>query len=211
VLKQSSSIIFFIHRLLIAAKPRSEVEEFFRTLKHNDKWILSTGTKVEDGLYAFGKSQIEDHPSQSLIFDPNDSESYIKNGIFTKEEIEEIKIYKSPKPIVLPDDIKQYLNKFNRQSTADIRSVLNEKQSWEEYYDHKKHFDLDWIKHSVYTLVKEYENGSLMKDHLENWYNIHIWCIIDRVFGNLEGLEIIRWAHFYTFLFNFLGLTVKRL
>ncbi|KAI8069862.1 uncharacterized protein B0P05DRAFT_639400 [Gilbertella persicaria] len=174
------------------AKPRAEVEESFRVLRNNDKWILSTGTVVEDNLYAFGKLQIGDHPSQSLIFDPGDSELYVKNDVFTEEEIEEIKAYKNFKPIQLPDDIKQYLNKFNCQSTADIRKALNEKQSWEECYDREKHFDLDWIKHSVYTLVREYENGSLKKDHLENWYNIHIWCMIDHIFGNLEGLEIIR-------------------
>jgi hypothetical protein len=81
--------------------------------------------------------------------------------------MEEIKAYKSHKLKELPGDIK-YLNKFNCKSTTDIRKVLNEKQSWEECYDREKHFDLDWIKHSVYTLVRGYENSSLMKDHLEN-------------------------------------------
>ncbi|KAI9468879.1 MAG: hypothetical protein EXX96DRAFT_623795 [Benjaminiella poitrasii] len=78
--------------------------------------------------------------------------NHIKNDVFTEEESEEIKAYKNFKPTELPDDIKQYLNKFNCQSTADIRKLLDEKQSWEEYYDREKHFDLDWIKHSVYTL-----------------------------------------------------------
>ncbi|KAG2226800.1 hypothetical protein INT45_005765 [Circinella minor] len=105
------------------AKPRAEVDECFKALKHNDKWILSTGKIVGDSLYAFGKLQIGDHPSRSLIFDLGDSESYIKNGVFTEEEIEEIKTYKSPKRVQLPDDIKHYLNKFNCQSTADIRKA----------------------------------------------------------------------------------------
>lgn len=188
--KQQYSI--FLTTFLIAAKPRTEVEECFRDLKNNDKWILSTGKIVEDSLYAFGKLQVGDHSSQSLIFDVGDSESYIKNDVFTEEGIEEIKAYKSPKPKEIPDDIKQYLNKFNCQSTADIRKILNEKQSWEKCDDREKHFDLDWIKHSVYTLVREYENNSLMKDHLESWYNIHIWCMIDHISGDLEGLEIIR-------------------
>ncbi|KAI7857762.1 hypothetical protein BDC45DRAFT_532593 [Circinella umbellata] len=153
------------------ANSRAEVDECFNTLKHNNKWILSTGKIVEDSLYAFGKLQIGDHPSQSLIFDLGDTDSYIKNGVFTEQEIEEIKAYKSPKH---------------------VQKALNEKQSWEECYNREKHFDLDWIKHSVYTLVREYENSSLMKDHLENWYNIHIWCMIDHIFGDVEGLEIIR-------------------
>lgn len=154
---------------------------------------------MEDSLYAFGKLQIGDHPSQSLIFDPCDSGLYIANNVFTQEEIDEILSYKNIKPVQLPGDIKEYLNRFNLQSTAEIRKVLYEKQSWEENFDRKKHFDLDWIKHSVYTLVREYENGSLKKDHSEDWYNIHIWCMIDHLFGNLEEIEIIRYTFIHIF------------
>ncbi|KAI8367028.1 hypothetical protein EDC96DRAFT_544064 [Choanephora cucurbitarum] len=144
------------------AKPRAEVEESFRVLRNNDKW---------DSVYwNTSELQIGDQSSQSLIFDPGDSELCVKNDVFTEEEIEEIKAYKNFKSIQLPDDTKH----------------------WEECYDREKHFDLDWIKHSVYTLVREHENGSLKKDHLENWYNIHLWFMIDHIFGNLEGLEIIR-------------------
>lgn len=46
---------------------------------------------MEDNLYAFGKLQVGDHPSQSLIFDPGNSETYSKNNVSTEEEIEEIK------------------------------------------------------------------------------------------------------------------------
>lgn len=45
-------------------------------------------------LYAFGKLQVGDYLSQSLIFDLSDFESYIKNGV--EEEIEEVKAYKGP-------------------------------------------------------------------------------------------------------------------
>ncbi|KAL7324023.1 hypothetical protein PS15p_210597 [Mucor circinelloides] len=174
------------------AKPRAEVEESFRALRNNDKWTLSTGTVVEDNLYAFGKLQIGDHPSQSFIFDVNDSELYIKHGIFTSEEIEEIMTDSNNLPLQLPDDFKQYLNKFNCKSTVDIRKALLQKESWEDSYDQDKHFDLDWIKQSIHMLVQEYELGSFANDHSENWYNIHLWCIIDRCFGNLKGIEVIR-------------------
>ncbi|KAI7854094.1 hypothetical protein BDC45DRAFT_535962 [Circinella umbellata] len=111
------------------AKSRAEVNECFRALKHNDKWGLSISKNSDD------------HPSQSLIFDLGDSESYIKNGVFTEEEIEEIKAYKVPK--------------------------------------------------------HEYENSNLMKDHFsENGDNIHIWCIIDHIIGDVEGFERIRCSTF---------------
>ncbi|KAI9478623.1 MAG: hypothetical protein EXX96DRAFT_619547 [Benjaminiella poitrasii] len=69
----------------------------------DDRWTLSTGKVIEDNLYAFGKTQIGNHPSQSLIFDVGDFDTYVK-----KE---------------LPDDIKQYLDKFHYHSTADIRKT----------------------------------------------------------------------------------------
>ncbi|KAI8875996.1 hypothetical protein K501DRAFT_201423, partial [Backusella circina FSU 941] len=151
------------------------------------------GTVVEDSLYAFGKLQIGDHPSHSLIFDPGDSESYIKNGGFTEEKIEEIKTYKNFKPVELPDDIKQYSNKFNYQSTIDIRKVFNEKHSWEKFYNCEKHFDLNWVKHSVYTpsTVSRGEGASItysirksLKRIIEN-VNNHVHQPVGRGFDYL--------------------------
>lgn len=164
----------------------------FKSLKDENKWTLSTGTVVENQLYEFGKLQIREHPSQSFIFDVNDSELYIKHGTFTSGEIEEIMTDYNNISLQLPDDFKQYLNKFNCKSTVDIRKALNQKESWEDSYHQDKHFDLDWIKQSIHMLLQEYELDSFANDHSENWYNIHVWCIIDRCFGNLKGIEIIR-------------------
>ncbi|KAI8968841.1 hypothetical protein BDF20DRAFT_990731 [Mycotypha africana] len=135
-----------------APMARPEVDTSFKTLKSEKKWTLlclyqsyksrslnikqlqishlSTGTVVENQLYEFGKLQIEEHPSQSLIFDVNDSELYNKHGIFTSGEIEEIMSNCDNVPLQLPDNFKQYLNKFNYKSTVDIRKTLNEKESW---------------------------------------------------------------------------------
>ncbi|RCH79249.1 hypothetical protein CU098_007208, partial [Rhizopus stolonifer] len=126
--------------------------------------ILSTRS-VKDKLCAFGNLYIENHPFQSLILHTDDSEAYDKNGVFPVKEIEEIREYKIPQPIKLLIEVKQYMCKFNCQFTADIRK--------EGCYDRRKHFDIDCIKHSVYTMTMEHESGSLMKDHLESWYNIH--------------------------------------
>ncbi|ORE13961.1 hypothetical protein BCV71DRAFT_162405, partial [Rhizopus microsporus] len=49
----------------------------------------------------------------------------------------------------------------------------------------------DWIKHSVYTLLREYEDGSFELDHNEQWYNVHIWGV-DRWFGNVQGVKVVR-------------------
>jgi hypothetical protein len=58
---------------------------------------------VEDSLHAFGELQVGDNSSQSLIFDPSNSQSCIKNGILTVEEIEEILAYRNLKSEIIGD------------------------------------------------------------------------------------------------------------
>jgi hypothetical protein len=78
---------------------------------------------------------------------------YVKNEVFTPQEIEEIKTYlNAGMGKELPDDFKKYLNKFSCQNASEVRDVLNETQEWEKSYNRSKSFDLDWIKHSIYTV-----------------------------------------------------------
>ncbi|KAG2198336.1 hypothetical protein INT46_010415 [Mucor plumbeus] len=127
------------------SKKRPEVDNGFKKLVESKKWILSTGTIVEDKLYSFGKTCFSNHPSQSLILDLNDLDIYVKSEVFTPQGIEEIKTYHARK----------------------VRDVLNETQEWEKSYDRSKSFDLDWIKHSIYTLLREYEYDAFEIDHNE--------------------------------------------
>lgn len=83
-------LLIYIHTYVISVKPRTEVEECFRILRDNAKWTLTTLKTIEDSLYAFGKLKIVNHPSQSLIFDIDYSDSYIENGVFIEKEIKEI-------------------------------------------------------------------------------------------------------------------------
>ena len=177
----------------IEPKKRPEVDNGFKKLVESKKWILSTGTVVEDKLYSFGKTCFSNHPLQPLILDLNDLDIYVKNEVFTPQEIEEIKTYRNAgMGKELPDDFKKYLNKLNCQNSSEVRDVLNETQEWEKTYNRSKSFDLNWIKHSIYTLLREYEDGSFEVDHNEQWYNVHIWGLIDRCFGNVKGVEVVR-------------------
>ncbi|CAG8721657.1 2046_t:CDS:2, partial [Dentiscutata heterogama] len=43
------------------------------------------------------------------------------------------------------------------------------------------------------TFAKEYETGSLRKNHSEQWYNMHLWCaIVDRCFSDVDNMDPIR-------------------
>ncbi|KAI9475403.1 MAG: hypothetical protein EXX96DRAFT_540005 [Benjaminiella poitrasii] len=147
-------------------KTRPEVDSSFESLTNENKWALSTGTTKTKSNQTELTLQIGELPSQSFIFDVDNSELYIKHGTITSGEIEEIMTNYNNIPLQLPDDFKHYLNKFNCKSTVDIRKALLQKESWEDSYHQDKHFDLEWIKQSIHMLLQE--------------------CI-----GNLKGIEII--------------------
>ncbi|KAI8884633.1 hypothetical protein K501DRAFT_181838 [Backusella circina FSU 941] len=59
-------------------------------------------------------------------------------------------------------------------------------------YNQGIYFDLDWAENSIYMLLQEYELDTFANDHSKSWYNIQLWCIIDRCFGIVIGIEIIK-------------------
>ncbi|CAO3691984.1 unnamed protein product [Rhizopus microsporus] len=91
----------------------------------------------------------------------------------------------------LPDEYKKYLNKFNCQNASELRSKLSETKESERSYDRSKSFDLDWIEHSVYTLLREYGDGSFKLYDNEQWYNVLIRGLIDRCFETGEACSIV--------------------
>lgn len=80
-----------------------------------DKWTLSTGKIVEDALYVFGMKCSYEHLCHSFLLDPDDK-NYIQQGIFTREELEEIKNFSKKELPLMPDDLLKYLNSFRKVS-----------------------------------------------------------------------------------------------
>lgn len=64
-----------------------------------------------------------------------------------------------------------------------------------EDYDVRADFSVDAISYAVYSLVLLYEMqpNALGSKHHESWYNINIWgLIIDKAFGDMKGVDIVR-------------------
>jgi hypothetical protein len=130
--------------------------------------------------------------AHSFIIDPDD-ETYIQYEIFTPEELEEIRNTGAKDLPNMPDDLLKYIGSFRKKTTADLRMVLDTRQDWEgRNFDKTKHFDFDWIKNIVHSLLPEYEFGTLQRKHLETWYNVHVWSLIDKSFSDLEGMDATR-------------------
>lgn len=43
----------------------------------------------------------------------------------------------------------------------------------------------------VFSLVREYENGGMDRYHNEQWYQSHIWSMIESCFDKLENIETV--------------------
>ncbi|RHZ75287.1 hypothetical protein Glove_216g168 [Diversispora epigaea] len=104
----------------------SEFKDSYKGMKKEKKWYLKSSKCVEDELYAFGiqcrfEHNISSSLAHSFIIDPDD-ETYIKNNIFTSEELKEIR------------DTSKKLSK-----------------NWEgKNFDRIKHFNFDWAWHNVH-------------------------------------------------------------
>ncbi|CAB4435684.1 unnamed protein product [Rhizophagus irregularis] len=156
------------------------------------KWFLESGKCVEDELYAFGKQCRFEHLAHSFVIDPDD-ETYYQNKLFTSEELEEIRETESKDLPKMPIELLKYISSFRTKTTEKLRIMLDKRQNWEgKNFDKTKHFDFDWIKHSVHSLLLEFESGTLKQNHLETWYNIHIWSLIDKSFNELIGVDVAR-------------------
>ncbi|KAL9537479.1 hypothetical protein PS6_011732 [Mucor atramentarius] len=128
----------------------SKLGENFKKLDESKKWKLSSGRVVEDILFDFAKKCVQDHPACSMIIDPEDK-TYIKEGVFTKQEISEIK---STRLKSYTERLPEYLSKFNTSSTEELREQLRIVNGWESHYDIDESYDLDWVKHGIHTNVQ---------------------------------------------------------
>ncbi|CAO3683976.1 unnamed protein product [Rhizopus stolonifer] len=137
--------------LLSAPKEHPANTASFESLNDKEKWKLSTGTIVEDVLYNFSKRYIVDHPACSMILDLDDT-TYLKEKLFTTQEIDEMKKEASMNIISrIPQDIGDYIDHFNCDNLKDLRTRLADKKDREKEYDMNKHHDLDWVKHAIHS------------------------------------------------------------
>nr|CAG8578587.1 11175_t:CDS:10 [Entrophospora candida] len=123
--------------------------------------------------------------THSLIIDPSD-ENYIIQNVFMGEELQEIKEFNIKPTPKVPSDLLDYMESYNVDNIIDLRKRIN-------------HTVLNILaliiklilRISFYRL-REYENENFTKNHLEAWYTIHLWNFIDKVFEDLNEVEIVR-------------------
>ncbi|KAI9478322.1 MAG: hypothetical protein EXX96DRAFT_619247 [Benjaminiella poitrasii] len=89
----------------------------------------------------------------------------------------------------VPDSLKLFLSKYNKNSTAQLRDALGNNHTFQLDYNKEENFDKDWINLVVFSLVREYGNGNMDRYHNEQWHQSHIWSMIESCFDKLENIE----------------------
>lgn len=79
----------------------------FKKLNQDDKWYLSAGKCVDDGLFMLGLQCDSDHSSRSLIIDLYDS-NYTTYNVFSQNELKDIINYKKKSLPTGPDLLKLF-------------------------------------------------------------------------------------------------------
>jgi hypothetical protein len=113
---------------------KQNFQSSYLKMQEKDKLYLSTGKCVEDELYAFGMQCSCVHQSRCFIIDTTDN-NLTKYGSFTKEELTEIDSIHPPNIPLLPTQLRDYINSFNKNTTEDIRTAVFKEQPFDKNYN----------------------------------------------------------------------------
>lgn len=166
-------------------------EKSYAKLDDSNKWVLTTGTVVEDALYKFGLRCKYEHLAHSFVLDPDD-DTYLKENVFTESELSEIRHFQAKETPLMPLDLIKYLNSFNLKTTSEIRKQIFSPDQMDQDFNRSRDFDRDWIRNTIYNLLQEYESNTLTTDHLELWILVHVWSFTDKVFNDIEEVKVVR-------------------
>ncbi|POG66039.1 hypothetical protein GLOIN_2v1660799 [Rhizophagus irregularis DAOM 181602=DAOM 197198] len=80
----------------------------YTEMNNSNKWVLTTGTVVEDVLYNFSLRCKYEHLAHSFILDPDDN-NYLIESVFTESELHEIRHYQTKETLLMPLELLKYL------------------------------------------------------------------------------------------------------
>ncbi|KAG0737057.1 hypothetical protein G6F66_008002 [Rhizopus arrhizus] len=139
-----------------------------------NKWVLRSGTCMEDIMYEASRKFIYEHPSHSFIFSANDD---IWKDYFSVEDLKEIKDSIEAKKVC--EDMPKHL--------VDALLKLNKKKTYKEMYDVFKNIEADrhddpelyWVKESVLDYIELFYNTNFAMFNSEQ-------DLLDEVYGFIK-------------------------
>ncbi|ORX47475.1 hypothetical protein DM01DRAFT_266182 [Hesseltinella vesiculosa] len=153
-------------------------------MQPNQMWTLSTGKVVEKQLFEYGLTQGDEHLCHSFIMDPRD-QSYVQDGVFTEEELQEMATFHLSDTGSLPIRLKNYLKKFDVDTVQKFRAVLYAPQPWQNDFNPATSFEFDWIHQTFLHFARLWENTGPKREYRNSWDSNRDWKFIRDIFDNL--------------------------
>lgn len=107
------------HNSAYMTQLKQDFRRAYRRMDNSKKMHLSGGKCVEDELFCFGMQCNDEHQSHSFIIDPSDA-NRTKYDVFSEEELLEIEAYHEKPTPEIPVPLRDYLNRFNKSTTAEL-------------------------------------------------------------------------------------------
>ncbi|RUS35524.1 hypothetical protein BC938DRAFT_480697 [Jimgerdemannia flammicorona] len=170
-----------------------EFSNCYKAMMPGKKWMLSSGTCVEDVVYTHCCSSKPDSALHSWIIDVDD---IVTRDLFSATDWAEINRELKHLPRVA-EKFATYLSKFETVTTTkQLRETLAATSvQGDEEYNREIHCDEEWAEYVLRKSLTDYEDPSnpLEKYHHKGWYDVNIWgALIDHGFQNNTGLEVVR-------------------
>ncbi|KAG1044920.1 hypothetical protein G6F43_011378 [Rhizopus delemar] len=168
------------YKLTISEHKR--VIDLFNSIPTTAKWVLSTSKIVDDEMKALAEKSCYEHPVHSMIIEVDDP---IWKKHFTTTEINEIKSFRLKGLPNIPEEVEEYLNKYNKDWKSGKELY--------EYADDQKHdpitqFNFKWIRESIMRASELffYEDTLNLNDLSESDLLHELWPFVYRVFRDRE-------------------------
>ncbi|KAI9488816.1 hypothetical protein BDB00DRAFT_846706 [Zychaea mexicana] len=138
------------------------------------KWQLSTGKIVEDTMHAFAKECLYEHSSLSLILDISDP---CWKAHFTPAELVELRTYHKPELKPLPNELKEYLDKFS--GVYDLNKLIDIHM---QNRFHPSQADLHWVEKTIGDILDLYYYSYDVDNKTEADLVRRLWGFIEKCY-----------------------------
>lgn len=172
---------------ILSAFDLLSIEAKFDAIDDDEKWILSTGTVVEDTMKSLAMKCKYEHPVHSLILDPSDD---TWKDYFTEDELNEIRLHNCKTLPPFPSEYQQYLDTYDKNLTA--KAVYQ--QSCSHFFDPIEEHDKKWMQQSLmmasnlflynhHLRLNDYSEADLLHKVWPFLYNLFNDNVIDAKLG----------------------------
>ncbi|CDH52128.1 predicted protein [Lichtheimia corymbifera JMRC:FSU:9682] len=151
-----------------------QMKEKFANMTHDTKWILPSGTVVEDTMFAFANTLDYEH----FILDIQDK---CWEKAFSKDDIEYMgSIDQMELPDIDDPHVIGFVQSFNGQSTVDglLKTIS------QHPYDSNEPYSLTWMKQSIFNACMVYKAGLSNRSLSETDMILHLWSPITYCYGD---------------------------